>query len=429
MRKIKFLSVALIGSLFVFTSCDKENELGPNGISNEIYKTFEKEFPGARNVEWKTDGSYAIVSFELDNSRSVSSASNTAWFELTSSKFVMAEHDMPFSQLNQNIISAFQSSKYASWKVDDEVDVLKRMDKSADPYFLYVIEVENKQTDEEYDLYYAEDGLLVKEVPDAFGDNDFTGLLPSKPAGSVENWLEEKYPGARIIDLDNEDGGIEIEFIYKNLKYEALLTSNNEWVYTKIDYNRDKSYLPAAAITNITQNFPNYFIEDIEYYESIKGNFYSVELENDETDHDIELFFDKDGNKTVKPDFSNSIGGGLAVEDAIQKVLDEKYPNAVVVEKDYDDGLLELEIRHNGIEKDVYFNGKNEWIRTEYELSESNLPEKIKEFLNQNGYRFDDSEVVENASGTIYEIEAESNKGEYKLLFDKDFNLIKKIED
>lgn len=431
MRRIKFLSGAIMCGMLVFTSCDKENELGPDGISNEIYKAFDSEFPGARNVEWKSDGTYAIASFDWEGSRAGSSADNTAWFELSTSKFVMAEHDMPFAQLNEAIQAAFRSSKYATWKVDEEVDVLKRLDKSADPYYLYVIEVENKQTDEGYDLYYAEDGLLVKEVPDAFGDNDFTELLPSKPAGSVENWLQEKYPGARIVDLDNEDGGIEVEFIYNKLKYEALLSVNNEWIYTKIDYNRNTSVLPAGVVSAINQEYPSYVIDDVEFYESVKGNFYSVEIENDALDHDMELFFDKDGNKTVKPDFSDSIGGGLTVDAAIQNVLDEKYPKAVVLEKDYDDGLLELEIRHDGVEKDVYFNGRNEWVRTEYELTEAQLPEKISNFISDNysGFRVEDAGVVELPSGMTYEVEIESGNREYKLFFDKNGTFTKVIKD
>ena len=448
MRKIKFLSVALLSSMFVLTSCDKNNSLGPNGISNEIYSEFSKLYPNAKDVEWKSDGTYAIASFELNGNRAGSSADNTAWFELASSKFVMDEHDMPYSQLSPQVKSSFEQTKYygATWKHDDDVDVLKRLDRSADSYYLYVIEVENKQTDEEYDLYFDETGLLVKEVPNAFGENDFTDLLPSKPIGSVEAWVQDKYPGARIIDLNNEDGGIEVEFIYKNLKHEALLTMSYEWVYTKTDHNWDASVLPVNALTFITSkhgdiNRQNYRDLDIEKYDCADAskNFFNVEVE-DYRDREFEYNFDLNGVEISKPDFSDDLGseGGLAVDADIQKVLDEKYPGAIVLERDYDDGLLELEIRHNGIEKDVYFDRNNKWVRTNYDMPmlklDASVSRSINSYIstNHNGFVIEDGEVevLEDLQGLKYIVEIENGKDvEYKLFFEADGTHLRTIKD
>ena len=47
------------------------------------------------------------------------------------------------------------------------------------------------------------------------------------------------------------------------------------------------------------------------------------------------------------------------------------------MEYDYDKGLLEVEIWHENREKDVYFNGRNEWVYTEWDIRRSELPQAV----------------------------------------------------
>lgn len=116
--------------------------------------------------------------------------------------------------------------------------------------------------------------------------------------------IEGKYPGAKIIEIDNEDGYIEVEFIHENTKHEAIFTSKNKLLYTTTDYNKNLSILPQTIIDYISNNYASYYIEDIEFYETeSKGNFYSIEIESNHDD-DIELFFTEDGEiLNSKPDF------------------------------------------------------------------------------------------------------------------------------
>lgn len=201
MKQIKLTTAALLCGIFVFTSCDKHNN--GNNIDNAVYAAFEREFPGATDVSWSTNGNYAVVSFDWDGSRSGNDTDYTAWFEKNTAKFMMHEHDMSFSSIPQTVKTAFEESSYSKspWVHEDEVDVIKR-------------------------------------------------------------------------------------------------------IYTKTDYNRNSSKLPAEALNFIQTNYQNYGIDDIEYYETAsKGNFYSVEIEGSH-DNDIELYFDTEGNKMEsKPDF------------------------------------------------------------------------------------------------------------------------------
>lgn len=430
MKQIKLTTAALLCGIFVFTSCDKHNN--GNNIDNAVYAAFEREFPGATDVSWSTNGNYAVVSFDWNGSRSGNYTDYTAWFEKNTAKFMMHEHDMSFSSIPQTVKTAFEESSYSKspWMHEGEVDVIVKNDEGLT---LYVIEVEKEEngTETEADLYYSEDGVLVKEVIDADKNQDFTQLLPTQPANDVYSWVESKYPGAVIVDIDHEDECIEVEFILENIKHDAMLTSANKWIYTKKDYNRNSSKLPAEALNFIQTNYPNYGIEDIEYYETAsKGNFYSVEIEGSH-DNDIELYFDTKGNKMEsKPDFSDETGGGISTDSSIQNLIDERYPGAIITDKDYDDGLTEIEIRHDGIEKDVYFNGKNEWVRTEYEIKYNSLPEVVKSYISSNYRDYDDdAKVVETTAETWYEIEAEKNGSEYNVLITKEGQLKAEYKD
>lgn len=59
----------------------------------------------------------------------------------------------------------------------------------------------------------------------------------------------------------------------------------------------------------------------------------------------------------------NTGGNGLPVEDEIERFLNDRYPGAKVVEREYDDGCLELTILHENLRKEVLFDGRNNWLR------------------------------------------------------------------
>ena len=108
MKKIKLTTAALLCGIFVFTSCDKHNN--DTNIDNAVYAAFEREFPGATDISWSTNGNYAVVSFDWNGSRSGNDTDYTAWFEKNTAKFMMHEHDMSFSSIPQTVKTAFEES-------------------------------------------------------------------------------------------------------------------------------------------------------------------------------------------------------------------------------------------------------------------------------------------------------------------------------
>lgn len=112
--------------------------------------------------------------------------------------------------------------------------------------------------------------------------------------------------------------------------------------------------------------------------------------------------------------------------------ISETYQGAVILEKDYDDGYLEVEIRHEGLEKEVVFNGKNEWIRTTWEVR--TLPELLSNALTEAGYNVqsvdDDIEVIHTAEGYTYKVEIRKGNREYEVtLNDKGEILSERADD
>ena len=73
-----------------------------------------------------------------------------------------------------------------------------------------------------------------------------------------------------------------------------------------------------------------------------------------------------------RPSFGD---GNSAVAGDLTDFIHERYPGAVVVERDWDDGFLEIEIRHEGREKDLYFNGRDEWLASTWEARLRDLPD------------------------------------------------------
>ena len=143
----------------------------------------------------------------------------------------MTETDLPYQALPAAVKSAFESSEYAKWKVDD-VDMLERPDMEK----VYVIEVESGK--QEFDLYYSEEGILVKSVADT--DNDSENYLPAEIPAAIETFIKKQYPNARLVEIEVEHGMTEVDIIDGNISKEIVFNSSNEWISTSWDVRRNE---------------------------------------------------------------------------------------------------------------------------------------------------------------------------------------------
>lgn len=425
MKKMKLWSMAFLAGVLGLTSCSEEHGDTGNGgifIPEPVYQAFEAKYPDARHVSWKTKNGYAVASFQMNlpQTGAGQDAKSVAWFSLTGAEWGMSEYEIPFTLLPDTIRSVFFSGPYGTWSYDHEVDVLCRP--QADTLYVIEAEYESGSVERSVDLYYTSDAVLVKEIIDADSDDDYEGMLPQVPSSSVTDWLQSKYPGARVIDIELEDGQTEVEFVFDGNKMEAYFAGNtSEWLYTKTEYSRrDFSIIPPVVLAALKTS-EHYVsleqVDDVDFYETAaSGNYYRFELET--RFDDVDVFITEDGSLVSRPNPGTG-GGQVVVGDSVQKLLDARYPEAVVVSKEYDDGYLEVTVRHEGTLKEVLFNGRGAWVRTEWEVAYAQVPGEVIGFMTTAyGYKNDGDEidVVDAPDGLWYEFEVENRDRELKVL-------------
>lgn len=404
MWKYTFFVSALAVSTCIATGCSDDEDGRPpvtNPVSAEVQASFAEQFPGARDVEWEVRGTYAVADFSYADSQSGGWVSSTAWYSQTDGTWLMSEYDLRFERLPEAVKTAFQQSEYAGWHVDD-VDLIRRDGVT----LLYVVEVE--QGGQEMDLYYAEDGVLVKALADTDGRHDYSDLIPATPTGSVQEFIQSRYPGARIVEIDADDGLTEVELIdADHVLREAVFNRSGEWLYTQTEVRR--ADLPATVTDawNASEYAAanGYRLDDIDYYETASdGNYYRLELES--RYGDVKLKVTPDGDLSL----FTPTGGGTIVADTVDEAIQRLCPGAIVIEKDYDDGYLEVEIRHEGREKEMLFNGQNDWVLTHWDVAYRELPEAVLTAFRQNEYaqwELDGITYTQTPTGEWYVLEVE----------------------
>ncbi len=404
-------------------------------IPGEVNQALFVLYPHAQDVEWSQRENYYVAVFSLPATRRASGTKpnrNSAWFDQTG-KWYMTENDIVFLQsLPQAVQAAFQASEYAGWRIDD-IDIIRRQGAET----VYVIEVEGVQdgVQVEMDLYYSEDGVLVRQLVDVEEDYDYGDFIPSQPATGITDFINQRYPGARIIEIDREDGGMtEVEILDGRKCRELLFDKAGQWIHTKTE----TAYADVPDVVKTTlatsEEYSSYRIDDIDYYETPAKNYYRFELKSLYVEVKVEI--DEDGNMEgydpAKPGQGGQGGsdpgnGGMVAGDK-ESFIQEKYPGATIREYDYDDdGLIEVEIIHDGHEKDVYFNGAGGWVMTRWEVWQKEVPAAVTNAYGTKypGYCPDEIEYVETPSGNYYLVELEgSGDSELTLRIDADGNIL-----
>ena len=260
--KLSVLALAMCGML-AFTSCDDDDN---NYLPDQtITKAFDEKYPNAGKVEWETKGGYEVAEFH------VSGNETEAWFD-NKGNWVMTKTESNFGLLPEAVRTSLKDSEYKDWKSTD-FDKLERSNAAT----VYVIEVE--QGEQEFDLYYTEDGILLKAVPDDDNDNFQPTVVPQ----AITDAINEMYPGATVLEFDSEKTGFEVDILHNNIYKDVYFNTGNEWLYTEWDIKEVN--LPAIIMNAYkASDYKDYRIDDIDVIENPAGTSYVLELEkgNDE---------------------------------------------------------------------------------------------------------------------------------------------------
>ncbi len=280
--KAKYFILGLILSVITLQSCDNDNDIPYS--DNELVETaFVQKYPGATGMDWEKVNSFSVVDFYKDGKQL------EAWFD-QAGVWYLTETDLPsINALPDFVKEAFLAGDYATWRVDD-IDMIERKDMET----IYVVEVEKGS--QEFDLYYSPVGTLIKVVAEASNKDDNEHYLPVAIESPITAYIQTHYPQARILEVENERGMIEVDIMDGNICRELLFKSDAQWVHTKTGVR--KSAVPQLVINALERSeYATYGIDDIYFYETASRNYYYFELES--KSKEVDLIITLEGNIEV----------------------------------------------------------------------------------------------------------------------------------
>lgn len=440
--KKNFLSAIVFatGLLFGFSACSEDSTsnqdpttttTAESSLPSTVLDQFYAKYPAATNVTWETKDQYYVASFNLATTRSTGSTAYTAWFSKTDGAWGMTETEIAFSALPTAVQEAYAATEYgasgSAWTTDQTVDYLQRPDGSEE---IYVIEASKTESgvETDADLYYTAAGILLKVILDAETESDHSEYLPQETATTISQWLSTNFPNATIAEIDVENGVTEVEIINDGWKIDVVFDASQQWVYTKTEYDyRGLSNIPTVVLTTLRSS--SYYtsdaaIDDADKYETRdNGTYYAFELETAH-DNEVNIYIDETGtllNSEPQNTVTTTTGTtSISVDAAIQTVIDTKYSGATILSKEYDDGYLEVEILHDSLRKTLKFNGNNEWVKSEWEVT--TLPAAVTATITAGGYTLDDNEFDYEETSTYawYEVDVRKGGVEYTLYISAD---------
>ena len=265
----------ILFALAALVSCGDIDDR-PIVVNKQLQEALQSRHPHATNIRWEMKQNYYVADF-FDPVVYASRVECEAWFG-KQGKWHMTEIDIPYSSLPEAVKAAFEASEYADWRIDD-IDKVERDGMET----IYVIEVE--QRDNEVDLYYTEDGTLVKSNPDGKGSESY---LPEAPEGGVDAYIATHHPDAKILDYDRDDSMIEVDILDGQTIRELYFDLNENWLRTKTDIAPNS--LPQAVMDAIAANgYGAWRIDEAEHILEAHREFFEVELELGERDIDLRI--------------------------------------------------------------------------------------------------------------------------------------------
>ena len=270
MKRGIILNTALILALgFLALSCSDDDNFEPD--NSAVKNAFATKYPGASVDEWEMKFTYYVANFRLDNNET------EAWFE-SNANWVFTETDLTYAKLPDAIKTSFEASEYKNWEKDD-IDKIERPETET----VYILEVESGNT--ELDLYYSEDGELMKTE----NTPENTDRIPAVLSATILNDIDARYPRATVADVETEENNTLEVLINDNGTYrEVYFDNTGTWLQTTT--NIPLNSVPATVMNALsTSQYADYEIDDVEMLEIADGSFYLFELEKNDTEIDVKI--------------------------------------------------------------------------------------------------------------------------------------------
>lgn len=120
-------------------------------------------------------------------------------------------------------------------------------------------------------------------------DRIYGSLLNS----TIAEFIQKEYSGATIRSAEYDDYGYyEVEIKHDSYIKDVYFDYDDNWVYTTWDVK--VTNLPSVVKNAISERYPGYRIDDVDFVERVDKSYYKVELERGELEQTI--YISKDGN-------------------------------------------------------------------------------------------------------------------------------------
>lgn len=119
------------------------------------------------------------------------------------------------------------------------------------------------------------------------------------------------------------------------------------------------------------------------------------------------------------------------VPTSLSNAFNKEYAKATDVEWEKKMDNYKVEFDLNRHDHEVWYNASGVVIKKEIEMSETDLPQAIRDAIKSNyaGYRVDDIEMIWQNNATSYEVELEKGQDETQVTFDSNGKVLNERPD
>lgn len=255
--------VLAVSVAFALQGCGEFVGKGDRTPDRRAVVALETRYPEATDVVWSGRESYDVAAFRLDG------ADLEAWLG-TEGEWYMTVSDLPLSDLPGSVDTALSTGSYAGW----EAVRADRIDREY-AHTIYVVEMRLGETCR--GLYFTPSGVLFREEEDLSGD--YRDCIPFESIGRIETWIENRYPGACLLDIERENGMTEVEILDGALCRELFFDASGSWVRSRTDVDSPTAVLCMREMLTAMGD-SKWRVRKVDLHETPTARFYRVELES-----------------------------------------------------------------------------------------------------------------------------------------------------
>ena len=150
---------------------------------------------------------------------------------------------------------------------------------------VYVVTVERNKV--VYDLYFAEDGTLVRKSDVTNSKSGTAKYLPAPANAGVSSAMSEKYPDAVVYNAVVKDGAYLIAFVTGGAAKTAVFANDGGWLFTATPLNG--ALVSKDIVKTVGEQLPGAKILACTLTETQSSTFYTVECDYEGTLHTLYL--------------------------------------------------------------------------------------------------------------------------------------------